>query len=89
MSVVATDLAGSQKGDLKWAPVWRAKCKEFVRKNNGFQVSVVATDLAGSQKMDLKWALVWRAKCKEFVRTMRDFRCQWWRRIWRVRRKWI
>ena len=64
MSVVATDLAGSQKMDLKWAPVWRAKCKE----NEGFQVSVVATDLAGSQKRDLKWAPVWRAKCKEFVR---------------------
>ena len=56
----------SQKMDLEWASVWKAKCKEFQRENQGFRRSVVLADRINSQKMDLAWASVWKAKCKEF-----------------------
>ncbi len=52
--VVHKDSAKSQKNDLKWTSIWRAKCKEFHGKNEGFRVPVVLRDSAKAQKMDLK-----------------------------------
>ena len=89
MSVVLAHSAGSQKANLMLIPVWDAKCKAFLRKNEGFRVSAVLAHSADSQKMDLMWTPVWDAKCKEFLMKMRDFGCQWCRRTARTRRKWI
>ena len=71
------DPAHSQKMDLEWASVWRAKCQEFHWGNEGFQASVGLEHSANSQKMDLEWASVWRAKCKELLRKMTEFGGQW------------
>ena len=71
-----SDPADSQKMDLEWASVWRAKCKEINTKTKKF----------GGQWC---WASVWRAKSKEFNRKTKEFGGQWyWRILW-ARRKWI
>ena len=41
MPVVLGHSANSQKMDLKWTSVWRAKCKEFHRKMKDFGASGV------------------------------------------------
>ena len=41
MSETLGDSADSQKMDLKWTSVWRAKCKEFHKKMKDFGASGV------------------------------------------------
>ena len=39
MSVGSRYSANSQKMDLKWTSVWRAKCKEFHRKMKDYEIN--------------------------------------------------
>ena len=65
--------ADSQKMNLKWTSVGKAKCKEFHTKMKDFML----WDSANSQKMDLKWTSAWTAKCVEFCKKVKDFGGQW------------
>ena len=51
MSTALEYSANSQKLNLKWTPVWKAKCKEFQKEHRGFRVSLGLEDSANSQKM--------------------------------------
>ena len=82
MSVGAEDSEESQKMHQEWAPVWDAKCKEFVRKMKDFRCQWGQR----TARIRRKWTPVWRAKCKEFMRKLKDFRCQWWRWTAQVRK---
>ena len=57
-------LVPSQKMYQEWAPVWRARCKEYLWKVIRVQVCAVARIFVPSQKMHQERAPVWSAKCK-------------------------
>ena len=58
-----------------WASVWRAKCKEVVRKMKDFRC-VRRWAFGGFVENAPRVGLtVWRARCKELVRKIKDFRC--------------
>jgi len=63
----------SQKMDLEWASVGKAKCNEFHEKMKRFRGPVGPGDSADSQKLDLEWASVWTATCKAFFIEIKDF----------------